>query len=75
MQTLLYTAGVVGPALGAGAGLGGWFVGVAVLPVCGDFQRRWQHSATTVHRAKPLLEWPTLGMPWGTVRSNTASAA
>ena len=25
-------------------GLGRWFVGVAVLLVCGDFQRRRQHS-------------------------------
>jgi len=30
--------GMVGPVvLGAAAELGRWFVGVAVLPVCGDF--------------------------------------
>ena len=41
MQPLLCSADVVGPALGAAAGLGKWFVGVvAVLPVCGDYQRR-----------------------------------
>ena len=43
------------PALGAAAGvLCRWFVGGAVLPVCGDFQRRRQHSATTAHRALPV---------------------
>ena len=39
-QPLHCVAGVVEPALGAAAGLGRWFVGVAVLLVCGDFQRR-----------------------------------
>ena len=34
MQPLLCALGVVGPALGAAAGLGGWFMGVTVLPVC-----------------------------------------
>ena len=65
------------PALGAEAGLDRrWFVvwGVAVLPVCADFQRRRQRSATTAHRALPLCEWPVLDMPWSTARSNAASA-
>jgi len=47
----------------------------AVLPVCGDFQRRRQHySATTAHRALPLCDWPALNMPWGTERLNEAFA-
>ena len=66
-------AGVVEPAPGAAAGLGRWFVGVAVLSLCGDFQRRRQHSATTAHRALPLCEWPSLGMPQGTNTSNASS--
>ena len=68
--------GVVEPALGAAAGLGRWwFVGVvALLAVRGDFQRRRQHSATTVHRVLPVCEWSALGMPWGTERSNGGSA-
>ena len=37
VQPLHCAARVVGPALGAAAGLGRWFVGVAVLLVCGDF--------------------------------------
>ena len=49
------------------------------MPVCGDFQRRRQHSATTAHRALPVCEWPALGIPWGTQwgtsRSNTVSAS
>ena len=58
MQPLLCAAGVVGPTLGAGAGCCAcwWFVGVAVLPVCGDFQRRRHHSATKAHRALPVCE-------------------
>ena len=57
--------------LGAAAGLGRWLVGVAVLPVCGNFQRRSHYySATTAHRALPVCGWPALGMPWGTVRSS-----
>ena len=63
----------MGPVLGAAAGLGRWFVGVEVLPVRGGVQRRRQHSATTAHRALPVREWPTLGMPLGTARSNTTS--
>ena len=51
VQPLQCAPGVVGPALGALAGLGRWFVGVAVLLVGGAFQRRRQHSATTAHRA------------------------
>ena len=67
--------GVVDPAaLGAAAGLGRWFVGVTVLPVCGDFHRNRQQSATTVHSALPVCDWPALGMPWGTASSNAASA-
>ena len=73
MQPLHCAAGVVGPALGAAVGLGGWFVGVAVVPVCGDFRRRRQYSATTAHRALPVCQWPALGMKRGTARSNAAS--
>ena len=58
MQPLLCEAGVVGPALGASAGLCRWFVGDAVLPVCGNFQRRSHYSATTAHRALPVCGWP-----------------
>ena len=60
--------------LGAAAGLGRWFMGDAVFRFCGDFQRRRQRSATTAHRALPVCEVPALGMPWGTARSNAASA-
>ena len=75
MYPLECAEGVTGPALGAAAGLGKWFVGCAVLlPVFGNFQRRGQHSATTTHRALPVCEWPGLGMPWGTAKSNAASA-
>ena len=66
---------MVGPALGAAAGLGRWLVGVAVLPVYGVFQGRRQHSAITAHRALPVREWPALGMPWGTARSSNAASA
>ena len=44
------------------------------MPVCGDFQRSRQHSATTAYRALPVREWPAPGMQWGTARSNAASA-
>ena len=65
----------MGSVPGAATGPGRWFVGDdVVLPVCGDSQRRRQHSATKAHRAVPVREWPTLGMPWGTARSNAASA-
>ena len=62
--------------MGAAArALGRGSVGVAVLPVCaGVLQRRRQHSATRAHRALPVCEWPALGMPWGTARSNPSSA-
>ena len=61
---------MVDPVLGAATGLGGWFVGGAVLPICGGFQRRrQQHSATAAHSALPVCEWPALGMPWGTASS------
>ena len=60
--------------MGAEAGLGWCFVGVAILPVCGDFQRRRQHSATTAHRALPVCEWPALGIPWGTAKKNSLSS-
>ena len=74
-QALQYPAGVVEPALRAAAGrLGRWFVWVAVLPVCGDFQRRRQHSATTAHRALPVCGRSALGMPWGTASSTAAFA-
>ena len=39
MQPLQYVAGVVGPALGAAAGPGRWFVGVAVLRVFMELSR------------------------------------
>ena len=75
MQLLQWcAAGLVEPALGFPADLGRWFVGAAVLPVCGDSQMRSQHSATTAHRALPVCEWPALGMPWGTAISNAAFA-
>ena len=74
MQPLQCEVGMEGPALGAAAWPGGWFSGVAFWPVCGDFQRRRQHSATTAHRALPVCEWPVLGMPRDTARSNAASA-
>jgi len=52
MQPLECASGVVGPALGAAAGLGMWFVGVVVLLlVCGYFKGRKQYSATTAHSA------------------------
>ena len=56
IQPLQCATGVVGPLLRAAAGPGRWFVGVMVLPVCGDFQSRSQHSATTAHRALPVCE-------------------
>ena len=60
---------------GAAAGLGRLFVGVAVLPVsCGNFQWRRQHSASTAQAALLVSEWPAVGMPWDTARSNAASA-
>ena len=73
MQPLQFAAGVVEPALGAAAGLGGWFVGVAVLPVCGDVQRRRQYSAIAAHRALPVCDYPALGIKSSTARSNAAS--
>ena len=57
------------------AGLGRWwFEGGAVLPVCGDSQRRRQCLVTTAHRALPACGGSALGIPRGTARSNTASA-
>ena len=73
MQPLQCAAGVVKPEFGAALGLVRWFVGVAVLPVYGDFQSR-QHSATTTYRALPVCEWPALSVQWSTTRSNSASA-
>ena len=75
MLPLQCAVGVVEPALGAAAGLGRWFVGVAVLWISGGFQIRRHHAVTTAHKALPLYEWPpVLGMLRGTERSNTASA-
>ena len=31
-------------------------------------------SATTAHRGPPVCEWPALGMPWATARSNAPCA-
>ena len=75
MQLVQCATGVVEHALGAAAGvLCRWLAGGADLPVCGDFQTRRQHSATTANRALPVCGWPALGMPWGTARSNAAFA-
>ena len=75
MQPLQCAAVVKRPALGAAAGLCRWFIGGAVLPVCGNFQRRSHYySATTAHRALPVCGWPALGIPWGTARTNAGSA-
>ena len=76
MQPLQSAALMVGPTLGAAAGLSRrWFVGIAkVVPVEGDFQRSRQHSATTAHRALPVCEWPALHMPQSTARSGAVSA-
>ena len=72
-QPLECAAGVVEAALEAAAGLGRWcFVGVAVLPVCGDFQRRRKHKATIEHRALPVCQWSALGIAWRTARSNSS---
>ena len=61
------------PALGAAAGLGRWFVGVAVLLNNGVIQM-WRYcSATTAHTALPVCEWPVLGMLLGTASSNAVS--
>ena len=73
MQPVKCAAGMVEPALGAAAGMGRWFVGGGVLPVCGDFHRRTPHSAITTHTTLSVCEWPALGMPWGTAVSNAAS--
>ena len=59
--------------------LQGWlgsylFAGVTVLPIRGVLQRRGQHSASKVHRALSVCEWPVMGMTWATARSNAASA-
>jgi len=66
MQHLQCSAGVVEPVLGAAAGLGRWFVGVAVLPDSGVFQWWGTCSATTEHIFLCLCARPALGMPWGT---------
>ena len=62
------------PALGTAAGLGRRVVGGAVLLNAGVFQMERRTSATTAHRALPVYEWPVLGMPWATARSNAAFA-
>ena len=72
MQPLQCAAGVVEPVLDTVAGLGKLFVGFAVLPVCGDFQRKRHYSATTAQRALPVCEWPVMDMPWATAKSNAA---
>ena len=66
---------MVGPALGAAAGLGRWLVGVAVLWSSGILQMRRQWPVTTAHRALPMCSWLVLlGMPWGTARWKAASS-
>ena len=75
MQDLQCATGVVEPALGAVAVLGRCFLGASVvLLLSGVFQLSRRHSATTVQRALQVCVGSVLGMPWGTVRSNTASA-
>ena len=51
MQSLQCAAALVGPALGAAAELGRWFVGVAVLPVLGEFQTE-EEAALGNHSAQ-----------------------
>ena len=59
----------------AAAGLGRWFVSVAVSLSTGVFLIIWRQClATTAHSALPVCKWPTLAMPWATARSNAASA-
>ena len=75
MQPLKGAAGVVEPALGAATGLEGrWFEGAAVVLNAGVVQMGRRLPATTAHRALPVCEWPALGMPLATARSNSASA-
>ena len=74
MKPLECAAGLDEPALGAAAGLGRWFEGVAVFLNAGVFQMYSRRSATTAHRALPVCEWPALGMQWGTARSDAATA-
>ena len=65
---------MVEPTVGAAAGLGRWFVGVAVL-LNTEVLQMWRcHSTTTAHKALPVCEWPALGMPWDAATTNTASA-
>ena len=59
---------------GGAVWLGRWFVGGAVLLNAGVFQIWRRCLTTTAHRALPVCEWPALGMPWGTARSNAVSA-
>ena len=73
MQSLQFAAGVLEPAAGAAAGLGRWLGGVVVWPLSGVFQLRKCRFTTTLHRTLPVYEWPALGMPLATARSNAAS--
>ena len=61
-QSLQCAADMVEPVLGAAAGLGSWFVGVLIFPLPEFFHLKSCCSATTVHRALPVCEWPALGM-------------
>ena len=45
------------PALEAAAELDRWFVGVEVVLVCGDLQRRRQHSATSPASVRVAITW------------------
>ena len=49
-------------------------MGVAVLLNAGVFKMCRCRSGTAAHRPLPVCQWPALGMPWGTSRSNAASA-
>ena len=75
MQPMQCAAGVVKHALEkTAAGLGRWFVGGAVVLLNAGVLQMWRRRpATTAHRALSVCEWPALGIPWGTARSNAAS--
>ena len=64
-----------GACTGGCARLCRWFARLLpVLSHSGVLQWCRLCSATTAHRALPVCEWPALGMPWATARSNAACA-